>query len=127
MKKTEVFRTQRSVAAVLPQLCQWIETEQKMPHPEESKRGNTVVLRSRLSGFLRQMSGLVFELTVELTPTGDGFVATVDNGDIRKQLAAMGIAWFLFWPVIIPLGYAHLANNKIVTDVLAKLNEVAAP
>ena len=126
MKKTQIYKTHKSITELTEPLCAWIEQELNFPTPEQSTRGEAVVFRTRLSGLLRQASGLVFELNIELSPTGDGFVAAVDNGDIRKQLAALGIAWFFFWPLLVTAGYAHFANNAIVDQVLDKLRELSA-
>lgn len=125
MKKTEVFKSGHSLSTLTPALARWIEQELHFPHPEESRCGDAIVLRTRLTGVLRHLVGLVFELTIHLTPTGDGFVAVVDNGDLRKQLVALGIAWFVFWPLIVTAGYSHLTNNKILDDVLRQLRELA--
>lgn len=126
MRQTKVYATVKQLDEIIPALCMWIQTGLSFPEPEQTTRGDTRVIRSRLSGFLRQISGLVFELTVELTPTGDGFVAEVENGDIRKQLTALGIAWFFFWPMILTAGFGWFANNQVLHQVLAKLDELSA-
>lgn len=126
MRQTKVYKTTKSLDEIIPALSTWIQTDLSFPEPEQTTRGETRILRSRLSGFLRQLSGLVFELTIELTPSGDGFVAEVDNGDIRKQLTALGIAWFLFWPMIFTAGWGWFANNQVLHQVVAKLDELAS-
>ncbi len=125
MKKTQVYHTSRSLEVIVPELAAWLETSQQYPLPERSERGETIVLRTKLTGVIRQIGGLVFELTVELTPTGDGFVAVVDNGDLRNQLVALGIAWFIFWPLLLSSAWARFASNAVLDEVLKKLQELS--
>lgn len=126
MKKTQVYHTRRSLEEIVPELTAWLETSQQYPYPERSSRGETTVLRTKLTGIVRQIGGLVFGLTIELTPTGDGFVAVVDNGDLRDQLWALGIAWFFFWPLILSSAWARYASSVVLDETLGKLQELAA-
>ena len=126
MKKTRVYQTEKPLTTIIPELNIWIQEQLQFPEPEESRCGNSVVLKSRLTGVIRQLAGLVFELKITLSQTGDGFVAEVDNGDVRKQLVALGISWFLFWPLLVTAGYGYFANNTVVDQVLNKLSELSA-
>ncbi len=126
MKETRVYRTTKPLSTLVPGLKRFIQEKLLLPEPEASFQEGSLILRSKLTGIIRHLSGLVFELTVQLTPTGDGFVAIADSGDIRKMIAALGIAWFLFWPVLISVGYGHLANRSLVGRVLDHLAELAA-
>ncbi len=83
-----------------------------------TQEGYTVKLKK--SGFLRQFSGLVYSFEISIQRKDNVVVMKVDDGDIRNQLAATGIALFIAWPVLITAGYGRMHKGDFRKEMLEK-------
>lgn len=88
----------------------------------QTEEGYTVKLKK--SGFLRQFSGLVYTISVSLQIHDNVVIVKVDDGDIRNQIASIGVALFVVWPVLITAGYGWMAKGDIRKEILLKAEEL---
>jgi len=69
-------------------------------------------VHAKKSGVLRQISGLVFMYKIKISAAGDSSVVlAIDYGDIRKQLASLGVSFFVFAPVLVTSGIAMFTSG----------------
>lgn len=93
---------------------------------KEWENNNTYLVHVNKSGFFRSIAGLVFEYKIELSATDSSVVASIDDGDIRKQLAAAGVALFVAWPVLVTAGVGMYASGDFVKDIHSKIERILA-
>lgn len=77
-------------------------------------------VKLKKSGFLRQFSGLVYTFDIVAQRQGDMVVVKVDDGDIRNQLASLGVGLLVVWPVLITAGYGWMRKGELRKEVLDK-------
>ena len=77
-------------------------------------------VKLKKSGFLRQFSGLVYTFDIVAQRQGNMVVVKVDDGDLRNQLASLGVALFIVWPVLITAGYGWMKKGDLRKEVLDK-------
>ena len=77
-------------------------------------------VKLKKSGFLRQFSGLVYTFDICAQRQQSMVVVKVDDGDIRNQIAALGVALFIVWPVLITAGYGWMQKGDLRKEVLRK-------
>lgn len=83
-----------------------------------------VLLRAEKSDFGRQLAGLVYTLEIGIERTGDTVNVTVDDGDLRNQIVALGLAVFVVWPFLLSAGYGWMKKGEIRGEVIAKVAQL---
>jgi hypothetical protein len=79
-------------------------------------------VRLEKSGFLRQASGLVYTTDLVLQRQGSTVVAKVDDGDLRNQVVALGMAFFfVIWPALLTAGYGWMQKGEVRREVLDRV------
>ncbi|HAT14050.1 MAG TPA: hypothetical protein DCS91_11170 [Microcoleaceae bacterium UBA11344] len=107
------------------QLTDWLLSEHHFSvRQKEWQGGNSYTVSVRKSGFFRQISGLVFEYKIELSNTDKSVVVTIDDGDIRKQLASLGVAWFIAWPMLVTAGFGMYSSGEFKKEIFAKIESI---
>lgn len=79
------------------------------------------VLKLDKSDFGRQLAGLVYTLDVTLRRDEGRVTVTVDDGDIRNQLLALGVGVLFppLWPLLLTAGYGWITKGEARGQVLA--------
>lgn len=109
---------------VADELSRWLMQEHNFALKRKEIEGGKYIITVNKSGLLRQISGLVFEYKVEIHTTDSYLVATVDDGDLRKQLAALGMAWFFAWPALLTAGYGMIASGQFRQEILGRIEHL---
>lgn len=113
-----------SVKEIGDQLSDWLLQEQNFSIKHKEWHNDSYIISVVKSGFFRQISGLVFEYKIELKKVEHSIVATISDGDIRKQLAALGVAWFVAWPILLTAGYGMFASGEFRQEIFAKVESL---
>ena len=92
---------------------------------KEIKDEGVALLRLEKKGLMRELSGLVFTYDLEITSIEGGLLVKVDEGDWTKQALAMGVAWFLFWPMLITAGLGIFAKGEFTQQLLRQIEQAA--
>jgi|GEM_PF-3233641 hypothetical protein len=82
------------------------------------------VVKLSKSGFLRQFSGLTYTLEIMLQRQENVVIVKVDDGNIKNQLIALGVAWIIFLPVLISAGYGWMHKGAFRKEVLEKIKKI---
>ncbi len=105
-------------------LADWLLSDHHFPVKQKGWQGNSYVVSVSKSGFFRQISGLVFEYKIELSKTDNSVVVTIDDGDIRKQLASLGVAWFIAWPMLVTAGFGMYSSGEFRKEIFSKIESL---
>ncbi len=106
------------------QLADWLLQDHNFSVKRKGWQDNKYAVSVNKSSFLRQISGLVFEYKIELSKTDNSIVATVEDGDIRKQLAALGLAWFVAWPLLVTAGFGMYSSGEFREEIFSKIESM---
>lgn len=89
------------------------------------KEGKKYVVEVEQTGFFRVVSGLVFWYKIELRKTENSIIALVDDGDIRKQIAGLGVAILVAWPALLTAGAGMFTSGQFRQTILSKIEQIA--
>ncbi|MFM6398270.1 MAG: hypothetical protein ACKPFF_16470, partial [Planktothrix sp.] len=89
------------------------------------KEGKKYLVEVEQTGFLRVVSGLVFWYKIELRQTENSIIALVDDGDIRKQIAGLGVAILVAWPALLTAGAGMFTSGQFRQTILSKIEQIA--
>lgn len=119
------------IEAIGNELAEWLlQIHQfKILHKrwDSGNDGKKYVVEVEQTGFFRVVSGLVFWYKIELRQTENSLVALVDDGDIRKQIAGLGIALLVAWPALITAGAGMFTSGQFRQTILSKIEKIAKP
>jgi hypothetical protein len=88
----------------------------------QARTDDGVVLKMEKRDFGRQLTGLVYTVDVSLRRHGDTVTVTVDDGDLRNQVLALGVGVLLpmLWPLLLTAGYGWVTKGDIRGQVIAR-------
>ena len=103
------------------QIADWMIESHQFSLKDKQWEGDAFIVNLRKTGFFRQLSGLVFTYKIELTKGNDCIFVSVDDGDIRNQLGALGVAWFIAWPMLVTAGWGMYAKGDFRKTILNRI------
>lgn len=101
-------------------LTAWLQRERGFQPRLKSRIDGGWMLKLAKSDFGGHLTGLVYTLDITLQRQEGAVTVTVDDGDIRNQLLALGIYAFLpmLWPLLLSAGYGWIKKGEIRGDVI---------
>ncbi len=105
-------------------LADWLLSAHNFSVKRKEWHLDRYIISVNKTGFFRQISGLVFEYNIELSNTDNSVVVTIDDGDIRKQLASLGIAWFIAWPMLVTAGFGMYSSGEFRKDIFSEIERI---
>lgn len=119
-----------NLEAIGNELAEWLlqKHQFKILHKrweDGGKERKKYVVEVEQTGFFRVVSGLVFWYKVELRQTENSIVALVDDGDIRKQIAGLGVALLVAWPALITAGAGMFTSGQFRQTILSQIEKIA--
>lgn len=103
------------------QVADWLMQERGFALTGRGWSNEGYRVRLEKSGFLRQASGLVYTTDLVLQRQGSTVVAKVDDGDLRNQIVALGVAYLLIWPALLTAGYGWMQKGEVRREVLDRV------
>ena len=120
--ETQSFRSSGgNLEEVARSISDWLVREKGFAPKLQARTEDGFLLRMEKSDFGRQLAGLVYTVEVNLRRSGDVVTVTVDDGDIRNQILALGVGVLLpmAWPLLLSAGYGWISKGEIRQQVLA--------
>ena len=80
------------------------------------------LIKMEKSDFGGRLTGLIYTLDITLQRDGEAVRVTVDDGDLRNQVVALGLgALFMtmLWPLLLTAGYGWIQKGEIRGAVIA--------
>ena len=106
---------------VVESLADWLARDRGFNVKLKARTADGWLLRSEKSDFGRMLTGLLYSLDITFLQQGDVVTVTVDDGDLRNQALALGLALVILWPLLLTAGYGWITKGEIRTEVLARV------
>ena len=103
-------------------LTEWLVRERGFTAKLNTPLADGRLIKLEKSDFGGRLTGLIYTLDITLQRDGETVRVTVDDGDLRNQVVALGLgALFMtmLWPLLLTAGYGWIQKGEIRGAVIA--------
>ena len=86
-------------------------------------QGNAAIVQGRESNTVKRYIGMDKAVTAKITHCGDLLTVEVGQGKWMDKAAGAAVAWFVFWPAIVPAMIGAFQQMQLPSKILAYVNE----
>lgn len=121
--ETRVFASRAAdLERISESLVQWLVRERGFKPTLNSALADGRLIKLEKSDFGGRLTGLIYTLDITLQREGETVRVTVDDGDLRNQIVALGLgALFMtvLWPLLVTAGYGWVQKGEVRGAVIA--------
>lgn len=107
-------------------ITSWMVRNHEFNIDFKGKDGDVYIISLSKNNLLRQLSGLVYTFKISLEQDDSGMIiANVDDGNLKNQIASLGLGIFFAWPLLLTSGWGIYAKGQFRTEILSKIDRTA--
>ncbi|MCL2931150.1 MAG: hypothetical protein MGG11_02275 [Trichodesmium sp. MAG_R03] len=123
--KTVTLKQRTNIEKLGYEISDWMLNNHKFSLDKREWHNQKYFIQLSKSNMMRQLSGLVYTFKIELEQTEKVLTIIIDDGDLRNQLVALGLAVFVAWPLLLTAGWGMYAKGDFRQKIFGKIEKMA--